>query len=350
MRQTVILAHGEPSIGVWRSRFIAITLCMALVVVTWWCSGCRVAGSGDVRVEDESYSVAFSTQLPPQIVIPLSQHNGYLRTRVKINRENAGLFMLDTGSAHSAIAPVVAKQLGLPKGESGIASGIGGYQGFNYYQINRFSIRGVNLASDRLAGLDDLYGISHAFGGFLSGIIGYSSFGEALFTIDYQSLTLTVHNPRTYRPDESARSEPIWVYGGVPVVRAWLGQGHEVWLIVDTGADNHIALPLSVAIKWPDIVLTPASGRGRSKGVGGSVGNIRGWLTSVKLFGVELEHVPVSFEKNHPSINSQGRIIGRIGGHLLKQFRLTFDRTNNRLWIQNLKRDHARTTDGSSSI
>ena len=312
------------------ARQVMIVVLSSVVIVT---SGCHPPRN-DLGTNTSVHSVTSPTQLPPQITIPLTQHNGYLRTRVKINGRDAGLFMLDTGSAHSAVLPVIAKQLGLSKSGRGVATGVGGIENFAYHHVESLSVGSLRLAANRLAGLDDLHEFGDAFGGVLAGLIGYSAFGQAPFTIDYRASTLTVYNPATFRPDPTAVSQPVWIHGGVPAIQAVIGNGHEVWLIVDTGADDHIALPRSCATRWPDIVLTPSTGRGRAKGIGGSVNTIRGWLTSVTLFGVVLENVPVSFEEGHAVVESGRRVVGRVGSHVLKDFRLTFNPGKNRLWIK----------------
>ena len=116
------------------------------------------------------------------------------------------------------------------------------------------------------------------------------------------------------------------------MIRAQVGRGHVVWLIVDTGADGQITLPNSAAADWPDIIAVPMSGRGLSSGVGGTVESRHTWLTRLRLLGVELMHVPVSFEDSGFASTRSRVHIGRIGGKLLNQFRLTFDPSTRQIW------------------
>lgn len=280
-----------------------------------------------------SYSVTQPSQLPRQITIALDQHNGYLRAPVKINGRDVGQFLLDTGSAQTAISPAVANRLNLPAGDAGVASGIGGREGFVYRHAQAVVVGDLRLEGQRLAALD-LHAFSDSVGRFVSGLLGFHAFGHVPVTIDYQLSTLTVYHPDQFEPPPEAQAHRLWVSKGLPLVRASVGQGHEIWLIIDTGADTHVTLPIACAVAWPDIVLLEHSGRGRSKGIGGSVPSIHTWLTSMSLLGLQLHDVPVTFEPAQADHRDQQRIVGRIGSKMLKHFRLTFDRANGRVWVQ----------------
>ena len=168
----------------------------------------------------------------------------------------------------------------------------------------------------------------------LGGIVGFGQFGCLPFTIDYQSLAVTVYRPDRFRPPPSAAPHHLRVRRGLPMVAARVGNDRLIWLILDTGADNEITLPTTVLRRWPNIVAVPDSGPGQSVGVGGRQVSAGTWLRSLKLFGLDLRGVPVSFEQPPGPFDHDRMIVGRIGNKLLQHFRLTINARRRVLWAQ----------------
>ena len=70
----------------------------------------------------------------------------------------------------------------------------------------------------------------------------------------------------------------------------------EVWLLVDTGADNALTLPDTMLQKYPGVVSVNAAGSGRTRGIGGTVQSTQTWVRQFRIFDLELQDVPVNFE------------------------------------------------------
>jgi len=279
------------------------------------------------------HSVTRPSHLPKRLSIPLRQHNGFLGGLVTINNTPSGYFMIDTGSTENVVSPLVANQLDLPPGIAGMLNGIAGQEAMESRPVHQMALGGLGLLCKQVAVLD-LYRFNDSFRGIVNGIIGFPAFGRVPFTIDYQASQLTLYRPNQFNPEPDAVAHRLWPYRGLPVVRATIGQGHEILLIVDSGAETHITLPLECAERWPDIVLVPVTSRGNAKGIGGSVPTVQTWLKSINLFGLNLYGVPVSFESRLPSRRTPNVLMGRIGNRLLKDFRLTFDPAKGRVWSQ----------------
>jgi len=278
------------------------------------------------------YAIEQPDQLPAQLTIPLREYNGYLRTPTRVNGQDAGVFLIDTGSTQSIISLTTASGLNLPKGRPGVTNGIAGQETFIHAQVQTLSI-GELLLHGRELPMLNLHRFHRPLGEIVGGIVGFSAFGGVPFTIDYQPPSLTVYQPSRFQPHPEAQAHRLWLYRGIPVIRAVVGNGHAVWLMIDTGSDKQVTLPRSCLTRWPDIVLVPQTGRGQSKGIGGTIGNVNTWLDSITLLGLELRQIPVSFEPDQPTPSAQKKPIGRIGGNLLKHFRLTFDPTHQRIWV-----------------
>ncbi len=281
-----------------------------------------------------TFSIRRPEQLPEALKIQLRNHRGYLFARAKVDGRDAGLFMFDTGSSLNVVSTGVAGRLSLPTGGGSTATGVGGKQAFDFRPIRSLEFGGLDVAGDKLAAIS-LHTMSAALGTSVSGLVGINALGGLPFALDYRDSTLTVYRRDTFEGPEGVPAFPArFDLVGLPVIEAEVGNGHKVWLILDSGADNELTLPRRCLEDWPQIVAVPGSGAGASSGIGGSVASTRTWLGSIKLFGLDLKNTPVVFEKSTGALANQSKPIGRIGGAMLKNFKLTIDPRGRRIWAQ----------------
>ena len=240
--------------------------------------------------------------------------------------------MLDTGSSLTVIGQGTAERMSLPESGGGTAMGIGGPEKFSYRHINSIAIGELTLTESRLACLS-LFRFRRPVGIAINGVIGFPALQYVPFAIDQQTATLTVFSPDSFRPPGDGHAEPLSIDGGIPSVLARVGNDHQVRLILDTGDMSHLTLPRWCLDRWPDIAAVSSTGHNRSIGVGGTVDGIRTWASALKIFGLQLNGVEVSFD---PQPMARGRrvAIGRVGNGILKHFRLTFDVRRRIVWAQ----------------
>jgi len=285
-------------------------------------------------VNTAAFSVNRPDQLPGALKIKLRQHGGYLLAPARINGQYAGHFMFDTGSSLGVVSTGVAGRLGLPSEGKSKATGIGGVQAFEFRPIRSLEFGGLGMADDRLAAIS-LHSMGAGIGTSVSGLIGIRALGGLPFTINYTDSTLTVYRHDRFKPPENTPVFPArFDFVGLPMVTAQIGNGHEVWLILDSGADSELTLPRKCLEDWPDIVEVTGTGAGASAGIGGTVASTRTWLGSLRLFGLDLKNTPVTFEQAPDVFTRQHKPIGRIGGALLKNFRLTIDPQRGKIWAK----------------
>ena len=307
-----------------------------------WCAAIVLAGLGPgactfrepIRPEAE---VRFSTRrpesLPARLPIALTRQDPFLFVNARVNGQDAGLFLLDTGSTLNIIGQGVAARLHLPSSGRGTVIGIGGEERFTYRRIQSLSVAGLDLEHRVLASLN-LHRFTRPLGVPVNGVLGCRAFQSLPITIDYESATLTIHRPGSFRGPVDVPAVPLVSYAGLPSVEAEVGKAHRVWLVLDTGAHVHVTLPLSCARKWPDIVAVAATGPRRSIGVGGRVGGMHAWLSSLRIFGCDLSGVPVTFDASGPEEGGAEPVIGRVGNGLLKSFILTLAPQEGLVWAQ----------------
>lgn len=283
-----------------------------------------------VTRSDAPYSLAEADGLPKALRLPLRFEDGFLFVSAEVDGERVGPMLLDTGSTLNIIDKGVVARLGLKQVGKGRTIGIAGPQSITQHAVGSLVVGGLDLGVDRAASLS-MYRMTRGLSVSPAGIVGSVSLLPHPFTIDYGQEHLTIHQRKTFVPPKDAEQVRLAFYGRLPAVRATLGNGKEVLLIIDTGMDSAVALPMEVS-RWPGVLATGASGAGASAGVGGRVQTTQGWLKELNVFGYRLSGVPVTFEPRVEELSRADVPVGRIGGQLLRGFVLTFEGNTRRLW------------------
>jgi hypothetical protein len=271
---------------------------------------------------------------PAAVTVPLHLDHGHLFVPVEINGKPAGWFLLDTGAGVNAVGMGLAGRLDLPPVGTSAARGIAGTEAFDLVQLDRWSVGGVALRPTRAARLN-MHRFTRGMAVPAQGILGFAALRHLDFTIDYpsQTLTLTTAHDAAVVTDPHARPVRVTHRGGVPRITALPDGGPPVSLVLDTGANGGIAIPMAYLLDHPGVVavdsLTPAT----AQGLGGVSRQQATWLRRVELLGVALDHVPVRFEQhNHAAV-------GRVGHDALRHFRLQSTDRGTRLHATRLTDD-----------
>ncbi|MEO0474572.1 MAG: aspartyl protease family protein [Planctomycetota bacterium] len=277
-----------------------------------------------------AYSLGEANDLPKALRIPLTLDRGYLFANATVNGRRAGTMLFDTGSTLNIIDKGVVARLQLPKVGEGKTVGIAGTDTFTQHSVTSLAIGELDLGV-RNAGALSMKKLMHRRSP--AGLIGSISLMPHPFTIDYKKQELIVYNRKTFVPPKDAEKVALTFYGQLPAVQASLANGQDVILILDTGADNTVSLPVALST-MPGVLATGSTGAGSARGVGGDIQTIQAWLKELNVFGFKLAGVPVTFEPKTREPRRKDLPVGRLGGQLLKDFRLTFDARYNALWVE----------------
>lgn len=279
-----------------------------------------------------AHSLGEADELPKTLRIPLIRDKGYLFLNATVNGKRAGTMLFDTGSTLNIIDRGVVARLHLPKTGEGRTVGIAGTESFTQHGVDSLAIGKLDLGVKQ-AGALSMHKLFRGMQRSPAGLIGSISLLPHPFTIDYKNSELIVYNRKTFVPPKGAEKVALTFYGRLPAVTATLANGQDVILILDTGADNTVSLPMQLS-KMPGVLASGATGSSSARGVGGDIQTIQGWLKELGVFGYTLGGVPVTFEPKTREPRRKDLPVGRIGGQLLKDFRLTFDARYNALWVE----------------
>lgn len=313
-------------------RMLGLLLCCVMLIGCQTAPRPTVVAYGPSPAVVPTYSLAAEDELPREVRVPLTFENGYLFVEGSINGQSAGAMLFDTGSTLNIIDSGVVGRLELESIGEGRTVGIAGTQSFTAHRVDSLAIEELDLGVDRAASLS-LLPLTRGIGVVTNGLIGSASLLPHPFAVDYGRGELIVYQRDRFTPSPQAQRLGLEFYGGLPAVRARLANGRAVLLIIDTGMGSALSLPASLADE-PGILATGTTGASASRGVGGVIRTREGWLSSLEVFGYRLGGVPVSFEPMTREPRRTDLPVGRVGGEVLRGFRLTFDARYGVMWAE----------------
>ena len=304
----------------------------------------EIVGFGATRVGNNAISFtahswvdgAETTTLP--MIDALNQGDTHAMVEAVLNDGVHVPMMVDTGAGSDVISPSLVAKLKLPLFDIGdqtnTVRGVGGEQTVFPGGLSKMRLGGIEIHNSVVVVLTEQYrqyGLGLIRGQTVdSGSLGLSTLGRFRWvTFDWRRRQVTLGRVGDYQPDvlKMADSIPFIVILGKLVVNAEVskaGQKTSVTLMLDTGSDDEMMLPMKVAqdLMLYDIVAPPTN-RQWITGLGGSyVGSP--FVTGAVKIG-RLQFMRVS---GHTLPNNIG---GVFGNKLMRQFKTTFDFAHRRL-------------------
>lgn len=268
-----------------------------------------------------------TVQTAVPITVPLEIHDSHDYVRLKISgREYT--FLLDSGAQAVVLDTHVAKEAGLtPQGRLEVA-GAQRTGGLGVAALDSLQIGGAALPV-RMVTILDLRGVTGAQP--IDGILGYPFFAAAEIRIDPDAQTMTFSKPGTLKT--GGASFDVDSDRELVELQATLN-GTAGRFVIDTGNGNEL-LVYAPFIRSHAGLIQYAGGRfANNMGVGGSA-------SAVGTIVDELDLGPFRFFNRYANVmlGSQGAFAdrfaaGNIGLGVLRNFVLTFDLANAKLYAQ----------------
>jgi len=267
--------------------------------------------------------------------VPLERGGDTLYVQASINGSDLYEFMIDTGASGSIVDPSLAERLRLPVIGRGLVGTALGAQMGRVYEISSLEMGGVAVENLDICALPR-EPTKTRIGSLRIGAIGGDFLGQMPFTLDYADPAIILHDPARFRPPEDALEQPLQFQldGGFPFVAAKFGGQDERPVLLDTGFDAFLSLDdsavrrdASVFIAKPDrYKVHDAAGSWTT----GSVWRCDSFTVLGRTFrGVEVVSGPF------PLFTGEiGMPAGIVGAACLKEFELTFNYAQKRIWIR----------------
>jgi hypothetical protein len=170
----------------------------------------------------------------------------------------------------------------------------------------------------------------------VDGVIGYSLLGHYAVAVDFDSLTLTLHDPRTFEPASGWTSLPLrFGRNNLPFIETSIVVEHEAPIplntYIDCASSETIELLLRPGMKFtiPKAAVDACLGRGLS----GDINGKRGAIARLILGPHELKDVVAAFAPAEIRSKAEGADAVLANGALCR-FNLVFDYARARLLVK----------------
>ena len=267
-------------------------------------------------------------QDPNALVVPLTRAGRWLCAKVKIDSQDAGWFILDTGATNTQIDSQVVQKLKLRKvGQSvlHIPTGTLNHEVVEYDELTA----GPLVLKRGVAGAVDLHHISSMVGFTIAGFLGDDVLREHPCTIDFRLGTLTLYKREHFAPMASAHVERLSLRAmRRPCFLAQV-EGHEGWFMLDTGSEDFLALERAFTKEH----FSTLRGRHPASRPNSDMSVLRESVYAdfgpVELLGRAYPRMSAGFDGTDGD-----DIAGIVGAPALSDGRFTFDFRAGKLWVE----------------
>ena len=232
-------------------------------------------------------------ELPAELVVKRAERTGHLLVSPRINGEETGWFIFDTGAGLSCVDNDLVERLKLPEAGQTTARGSGGHQPTRFRRVETLELGPLKLEGSRVVELE-LAPISLAVGEQLAGIIGYDCLSAAVWEIDLAGGRIVAHDPGNYQLPEGDQWLDLHFQSRRPSLQGQIEDNPPGPFVIDTGANTAISVhgPAVSEFKLLEGRETRATMMG---GVGGMRPARSGKLESITIGGRILEEVTATF-------------------------------------------------------
>lgn len=288
------------------------------------------------------------------VAVPMHRGGNLLFVEARINGQDAGFFMLDTGSVLNILDPVTAARLGLEGSGQGHAVGVGGVQQGKYLKVDSLRLGNdtnfVTLGPHTMTTMDVGH-LKKLFGERFSGLLGTPLWEKLPYTLDYQESHVRFYRRDSFQPPKDAVEVPLKISDGWPTVPAQINREHDGTLLLDSGHEGGLDIGSAFSAAHRDLFSGKGEARGLTQGLGGPRADLNATMDELKLLGHRFAKVPSTYRATpHPGGNQPSASLGMLGGQFMRHFRLTFDYQTGRAWAQWRPDEAARRFAGKNEL
>jgi predicted aspartyl protease len=281
------------------------------------------------RIDPTIFTVPPSTvvEADKPVTVPLEEQEGHYYVRVGINGR-AYKFLLDTGAQGIVLdAHVAAEQHLVPQGRLQV-SGAQRIGGLGFAALDSMQI-GTATLPVHLVSVLDLRGVTGRFSA--DGILGYPFFAAAEVSIDPYRGTMTFARPGTLKA--AGATIPIDVDRELIEMQ---GKVNNVdgRFVVDTGNSTELLLFAPFMQAHPNIIDAGERHFAFNYGVGGSASAVAAIIDEIDMGDFRFFNRYASIMLTNQGAFADRFDAGNIGMAVLKNFVVTFDAANAKMYLQ----------------
>ena len=267
-----------------------------------------------------------SAQDSASFKLPFEFVGNHIYLPVKINDSETVWMMFDTGASQTFIDADSAKNLKLQISDGVIKN--------TTLKFQTFKVEKQNLQLTRL-------GFGSNDGHPIDGLLGYDFIKRFVVEIDYQKRIITFHNPANFKRSKTFTEVPLTMLeddsgGKVPLASVKIADKIEGKLIVDTGVRSVATFNTPFVNNNNLLKLVPKT---IDQIVGGGAmvrvaQFLHGRLPEMEFAGFLIKKSVVGFSQATVGITSISDFDGIIGGEILRRFKVIFDYSREKLYLE----------------
>ncbi len=254
------------------------------------------------------------------VTVPAEWGGHSLFVRVKINGQDAGYFLVHTAVPATMIDIETAKRLSLPVVSQAQIAADGAARQVPVHQITSLQIGDLTVGPHAILS-NDLRQIKATLGEEFGGILGVSIWSQAPFTVDFDAPAVVFHDRPAFKAPAGAVAETLDLENGLPTVACKFGGKEPARVILDTGSTFFLTVGAPFTQAHADLFTKTAGGPTAAPGT---------MLKSLELFGRTFPQPSVQVTPGEPHAG----IAGTVGAKCLKNFVLTFDYADKKVYVK----------------
>jgi hypothetical protein len=259
--------------------------------------------------------------------IPLISREGHLFVPVSLNGKTYQ-FLLDSGAQSILIDAAVARDAGLVSSGALEVSGAQRTGGLQVAKLDALGVGDGTLRNLVVTTLD--LGASTGGAFHVDGILGYPFFAEALVMLDPAAASMTFGPPGSFEPPGTRVQ--LETDRALPEAMLRLNGNVSAPFVIDTGNAAELLLYHPFLETHPGIVPFTLTSR-RSYGIGGAASSYRTSLDQLDIGGLTIYHAETDVMQATRGAFADRFDAGNVGLAVLKNFRFTFDESNNAMYV-----------------
>ncbi len=270
---------------------------------------------------------AFDAAAPARVEARRAR-TGHMLVHPRINGQDVGWFILDSGAGAMVISPKVADQLKMPGFGRMTALGVGGPVKTRFREGESIQLGPMTVKKPVYIELD-FSQLSPIFGVPIAGLCGYDVFSRSIVSFDVKNGGVELFDPATFKlstlpADNAGRWNELFLNGRIPVVKAGFEGARQELFTLDTGSNATVTFhtPAVERFKLLDGRKTSSVQAG---GVGGFSAMKTGPIDYFELGGKRFEKPVVQFSEAKTGAFTEPYTVGNIGSGFLEGFRLVFN-------------------------
>lgn len=273
-------------------------------------------------------NVSFNNAVSPELEIKQAK-SGHIFVKPKINGEDVGWFLFDSGAGSSMLSQQLIDKFKLIRVAKTITGGIGGSIGFSdVYQGARLTLGPLTISNLNYKAYNTERSMaSRVLGEPVVGVLGWDVLTRSVVMVDMLKAKMSIFNPDEFRIP-AANRERLYLHWKVPYVMARFSPNHEGIFMLDTGAGNHGIFFPNFTVETLGLLEGNEGKQSNIQGAGGWVPIIKGTIDWFEIAGHKTLNVPVIFsigEDHEADIFSTGF----LGGAVVTPFKVFFDYRRN---------------------